>query len=258
MKNKVRIVLFLTLFIGLGYREGSAQAVDLEKMAVEKLHKLIDEDMAGNAKLKDSEIHVGQKRIRVSAAVEHEQTQDEAYIFAARFDTTLTGADDVVFTLGSIGIGKDKKDAMETSVDEWVSQFGKALSRMLSTSDPKSKDEMGIFPGFLGVRGKLPSKGWLDGTWEMQRKLAMVVIPIVRKMKGDLFAVDLMIVVEKEGHVRGECRLNNAVSQELMDEMKKLDWKSNTSFLLKQFYLIRKNEPIKPVEKNKQVTPIGP
>lgn len=250
MKIRLKITIFLAAALCLGCQALSAQNIDLEKTALEKLYKMVNEDTDRSARLRNGEIYLGQKRIKVSSSVEHDQSQGDAYIFAVRFDTTFVDTNPEVITISSIGIGKDKKDAMEASVDEWVNYFGKALSRMLAAYDTNLREGLGFYPGFMGVRGKLPSKTWLDGTWEMNRKLIEVINPVVKKEKRNLISVNLMIVVEKGGAVGGECTINNVVSQELMDELKKMEWKAGPeTYLFKQSFMIKRTESAKPTEK---------
>lgn len=48
-------------------------------------------------------------------------------------------------------------------------------------------------------------------------------------------------MIGKSGVIDGECRIDNEVSQNLLNDLKKLDWPpSDEGFLFKQFYLIEK------------------
>lgn len=240
MRKTFKIALSQLLLIFLAYHSGSAQTIDLKKLAVKKLHETIKSDRNdAGVELKDDHLYVDGKLIKISTTVENDLVRNGVFIFAVKFDTSLAG--DRTFSVGSIGVGKDRNDAIETSVNEWVDYFGKAFARMLAGLVTKTTGDLEFYPGFMGVRGELP-EGWLNGTNEMHDKFINVLTPLLRKTTGDPISVSIM-VTNSDGVLTGECRINNEISTKLLDELKKLDWRTDKSFIFKQFYLV-KRQPV--------------
>ncbi len=206
-----------------------------------KLFEAIKSKNVENIELKKDEILVGRSKIKVITAVEYNGSNQGKWIFAARYDTKLTTTSETIFTVGSIGIGNDKNDAEETSIDEWMALFGKAFSEMLAKSEGETINGFKVYSGLMGIRGEKPSQSWIDGSSEMNKKIVSVLLPIINKSNEEINSLNLMLSVNPNGEVAGECRFNNEISQEVLTELKKLNWeKSQTGYIFKQFYLSKK------------------
>lgn len=215
---------------------------NLETKALAKIFDSIKNQKIEGAELKADEIVIGKTKIKVTAATEHDMSNQGGWIYAARFETKLFALQENVFTVGSIGIGKDRNDALQTAIDEWAAFFVTAFSEMLANQTGSEIAGFRIYPGLLGIRGEKPTPSWIDGSAEMNKKIINALMPVIKKSDREINSLNLMLSVTPNGDVDGECRINNEVSQEILAELKKLNWdKSQTGYLFKQFYLLRKN-----------------
>lgn len=206
-----------------------------------KLFEAIKAKNVENVELKKDEIVVGKSKIKVLTTVEYDGSNQGKWIFAVKYDTKLIDENEMIFTVGSIGIGSDKNDAEETSVDEWIALFGTAFSELLTKAEGNTIGDFKVYSGLMGIRGEKPSQSWIDGSPAMNKKIISVLLPMIKKSNKEINALNLMLSVSPNGEITGECRLNNEVSQEILTELKKLKWgKSQTGYLFKQFYLLKK------------------
>lgn len=242
MKKVLEIFALLSALICLAALSGAAQSTDLEKLAVNKLSEAIKKESKDVAfELKDGHLYVDRKLVTVSTVVEHDLVRNGVYIYAVRFDTTI--GQGKTFSVGSVGVGKDKNDAIDNSLNEWVDYFGKALTRFWAGSGIKANDGFEFYPGFAGIRGEDP-EGWLKGTVEMHDKLITALVPTLKDEAGELHSVSIMIT-SSDGVLSGECRIDNEVSGKLLERLKKLDWKTDKSYIFKQYYLVTRNRQAK-------------
>ncbi|MDQ4120495.1 MAG: DUF6348 family protein [Acidobacteriota bacterium] len=215
---------------------------DLDRKALAKLYETFhNRENSKDVEIKNDEIRVGKTKIKVTTAIEFDGNHQNSWIFAARYETKLVDDKETVFTISSIGIGKDKKDAEETSIDEWIALFGTSLSEMVLKPDKGILIEnYQIFPGLMGIRGEAPSQSWIDGSESMSKKIVNSLLPIIKKSDKKLTSINLLIKVSENGSVEGECRINNETSKDLLEAIQKLDWKTGQQgYLFKQFYLIK-------------------
>lgn len=215
---------------------------ELNKKALTKLYAEIAKENQ-NAEIKNDEILVGESKIKVSVVPEQELKRDGKFIFAAKFDIKLSDNKDTLFTVGSVGIGNDQSDAYETVLDEWIGLFGTSFAQLFANSKTRiSVGNFTVFPGLMGIRGEKPANNWIDGSAEMNKKIINSLLSIIRKSNKEVTSVNLLLTADESGIISGECRVNNEISQAIMDELKKLDWKTDSSsYMFKQYYLIKKN-----------------
>ena len=191
---------------------------EISKVAATELHKLLANNNQ-NVELKDGKIISGKKVIEVSVVTEHSLEKDGKWIFAGRFETKLTENEVNNFTVGYIGIGDNKQDAINTSIQEWLNLFGTALEGMILNSESVLKfDNFKVFAGNTGIRGNPPIHSWNNGSEEMNRKIIAQLLPLIKKINKDINFINLMLTVNEKGEIDGECRINNEVSQEIIAE----------------------------------------
>lgn len=248
MKKLSGSILLLGLFLFFGFQHGKAQNAlvdELEKKALAKLFKIVSSAKDGkDVELKAGEIRIGKAKIKVSATIEFDGKHEDSWIFAVAYETKLIGAKETVFNVGSVGIGTDAKDAEAISIDEWIGVFGTALAKMLAKPETGIElDNFTVFPGLMGIRGEKPAESWLDGSAKMNIKIINAALPVIKKSREEINLINLVITVDKTGSIDGECRINNRISQELLGEIKKLDWKTGAKgYMFKQLYLIAKRK----------------
>jgi hypothetical protein len=242
MTTALKILLFSVLLLTNCYANEDKSISDLDRKALAKLYEVLQKsDTSNKVEIKNNEIRIGKIKIKVSTAIEFDGNRQESWIFAAKYETKLIDDKESVFTIGSIGIGQDKKDAEGTSIDEWLALFGSSLSQMLQNPEKGiSVENYQIFPGLMGIRGEKPLQSWINGSESMNKKIITSLLPNIKKSVNKITPVNLLISVSPNGVVEGECKINNENSEELLDAIKKLDWKqSQKGYLFKQFYLIK-------------------
>lgn len=214
---------------------------DLNKEALTKLYKLILEKNQ-NAELKNDEIIINNSKIKVLVVPEQELKRDGDWIYAARFDVNLINSKETQFIVGSVGIGNNQKDAVATAIDEWIGLFGTAFSQMFASSKNKlTIENFKVYPGLMGIRGEKPSQNWIDGSPEMSKKIINALLPIIKKSNEEIISINLLFTADKTGITSGECKINNEASQEVIEALKKLDWKSTSGlYMFKQYFLLEK------------------
>ena len=234
MKLLTKILLLnMFLLIGCQSNESKSNAKPmkedgLNEKAITKLYDVVRKAKDHEViKLNGNEIDTGKIKIKVNTGVEFDNKKDDKWIFATRFETVIFGKEQTKVTIGSIGIGADREDAIETSINEWIALFGTSLSQIFSKSDMTIETEnFEIFPGFAGIRGQAPTE--VSGSEKKgQKRIIETLLPILKKSSKNLTSINLVLTVSNTGVVDGECKINNEISQEALDRIKKLEWKGS-------------------------------
>ena len=218
-------------------------AVSLENQSLRLLFdKLtLDPKSKGKVALLDNIIVYAGDTIRIKVTPEHDNEIKGQWGYGAAFSTTYAGRQKSELNIGSIGVAATRQEAITTAMEEWYAIFGIPFINLLKDSSPITMAGLKIYPGLMGIRGNLPDHTWLDGGDEMNKKVTKQVALVIAGAVGPIVSVDIKIMLGRGGFSVGECRLNNEVSSQLLDELKKLDWPaSEEGCMFKQFYLARK------------------
>lgn len=98
-----------------------------------------------------------------------------------------------------------------------------------------------VYSGLLGIRGSLPKKMPGQSDDDMPKKIIPAIKKLIETDANKIIPIDIKFLLEENGISDGECRLNNVVSFELPDNLKKLQWPSVTEkSIVRQFYLVVK------------------
>ena len=247
MKNNIITVLILFILLGCNNPTSTTQdskSNEKEAKASEKiaLKYLFDKlDKLPNASLKNDEILIGDTSIRINIEGEFEEFKDNNWLYGANITTTYKTDKAQKIDAGTIGIGSTKDEAVKVFLEEWFGTFGIPFTNMLNGKNGVIVTNLKVFPGLMGIRGNLPKNTWLMGDDEMVKKIISQIQDQIRIKTGELLPVDIKLMIGMKGLVNGECRIDNQVSKELLDELKKLNWPSTeVPFMFKQYYLIEK------------------
>lgn len=206
-----------------------------------KLYDFLKLQGVKNVALNGDEIKIGDKKLNVSVSTEFSGAKENKWIFAAGFITKLIDSSEEVFTVGSIGIDDSEESAIDTAIEEWLGIFGTALSKMLQESKEVSIENFKIYSGLMGIRGEKPTTDWLNGSDKMSKKIITALLPTIKNEGKKMNSINLIVVVNEQGEINGECGLNNRVNEEIIELLKNLNWeKSATGYIFKQFYLVKK------------------
>ena len=196
-----------------------------------------------NTKFTGKRIVIGDSTITLKTNTEFNGQKAGNWFYTAAFSTLCNfgQAEDII--VGSIGIGSSASEAQEVCLQEWFATFGTAFTNMLHDSSGIALSNTRIFPGLMGIRGNLPEKTWLKGDDAMTKKIISKINSEIHPEINKITAININIMISSKGTIDGECRLNNQVSEALLENLKLLDWPSpEKGFLFKQFYLIKKTK----------------
>lgn len=225
-------------------KEKTAESVktvsgDNDKKAMEYLFKAIGRPSSGSNKFTGTEILLGDTTITVKVDIEHEGQNEGQEVVAARFTTVIKAGKEHAIVLGSVGIDVNKEAAMETCIQEWTGMFASSLATALNNKW-SSFAGMKVAPGLMGIRGEFPKSAFDSTNGTLDEKVTKQIKPLLATAKDDLIPVYLMLMVDEQGNVQGQCRLNNEESPALLEQMKQLNWPAGkTGYMYKQFYLIK-------------------
>lgn len=229
----------------LDISQPASNNVDLNGRALKKLGALFEssglDSSSGNS---GNVLKVNGIEMRVTLAVEHDSNRGSDFVFAARFETRLSGRIQKEFTVGSIGIGTSRDDAIETSIDEWVDLFGRSLVLLI---EGKKRElvigKYSAFPGATGFRGEVPTLGFFANEKTMHDAILRSLDKVIVQPEKDHVLLNLMISVDERGKVSGECRLDGVINDEGINALRNIKWPTGEGpYLFKQVYILeRKN-----------------
>jgi uncharacterized protein DUF6348 len=213
-----------------------AQGDSNEKIALQFIFQKIKK--SSNASIKDDKIFIGNSSIGLKIQVEAEEQKAGKWIYAANITTTYTNTNVTQIHVGSIGIGSNRDEAVDVCIQEWFGLFGIAFTNMLNGENGIRVSSMKVFPGLMGIRGQLPENAWPEGEEEKTKNIIQKTEPVFKDKTG-IIPIDIKLMIGKNGIIDGECRVNNQVSTEVLNNLKQLSWPSSEQgFMFKQFYLV--------------------
>ncbi len=210
------------------------------------LHRLFDRialerDSLHRPVLTNTAIQIGDTAIAVDVKMVHQGSRDSTQIYVTQFTTTYSypNAEPISLTIRFVGAGVTEQQAREISIQEWFATFALPFSSMLNGINFIKSDNMKVYPGLMGIRGKLPPDTWLTSDAPMNEKILAAIKPVLKANSKKLYTVNIKLMLEKGGLTEGECRMDGEISTELFTALKKLDWPgADEKFMFKQFYLI--------------------
>lgn len=212
-----------------------------EKIALRHLFDKISK--LPKASFKDHEILIGDTSIRLKINVEFDGQKEGKWIYAANIATFYRAGKETQINVGSIGIGSNKDEAINVCIQEWFAVFGIPFTNMLNGEKSISASTMKVFSGLMGIRGNLPENTWLKGDDEMTKKIISQIKPQIKNKAGDIIPIEIKLMIGKNGVTDGECRIDDQVSTQLLNDLRQLNWPSSEEgFMFKQFYLVKKTD----------------
>lgn len=215
-----------------------AKIDSLEKVVLQHVYNKIKK--LPNVSLKDNKLFIGDNSIQLKIDVEFDGKEKGKWLYAANIVTFYKNGQETQIDVGSVGIGSSREEAINVCIQEWFGVFGIAFTNMLNGDNSIAVSNMKVFPGLMGIRGKLPENTWPKGNDEIARRIISQIQPQMRSQTGDLIPIDIKLYIGINGVVDGECRVDNHVSIQLLNNLKQLSWPSSKEgYMFKQFYLIK-------------------
>lgn len=179
------------------------------------------------------------KKTHINVIIEDSVKDKDDYIIGARFETSFDGKLMTQLTGGAIGIGKSAEDAQQALLKEWTIQYGLPWVNYLKQKDGFQFKGYTIYTGPTIIRFGSPN-GWLRDNEKMHTTILEAIgVEIISNSGITPAAINLNVTVNETGKFKAECRLNGQVSEDILNKLHEVDWpKSETGYMLKQFYLV--------------------
>ena len=176
--------------------------------------------------------------LNVQARIEQEGQQGSKWVVGIAVETGMS--DGVTLTAGSVGVGASRQDALETAVTEWGQLAGVAIVRGVAlkqrSGEVIARNGFILYPGAIGIRG-LEQPPWSDD--QHVRLMELITPELMGLGAGRLHDLSLSVGVNPTGEVEGDCRLDAALSQSILNAVKVFSWpKLKTAYIFKRYYLV--------------------
>jgi hypothetical protein len=193
--------------------------------------------------LEGNRIRINKDELQLSANIEDEGQAQSQYAVGLAVGVSVNGVARPL-TVGSVGIGASREEAVETAVSEWAQLAGVALLDALGVRKQGGltfgAGRFSVHPGLMGIRGS-QDVVWSD---DSQRRLLDSLGALIRGLESspsEFHSVSIRLVVEPGGVSGGECRVDGAVSAEALKAVHSFPWPPTTKgYMFKQFYVLRR------------------
>lgn len=175
--------------------------------------------------------------VTLRARVEARQKGDGRMVVSVAVESSIDGQPGV--TVGSVGVGRNEAEAIETAVQEWGALVAPAVLGAVVTDRSDSEryvvDGYVAYPGATGFRGASPA--WRAP--EHQRLLTSLRRALPVPVPGRLRALTLTVMVEAGQPPQGEVRFDGVVAPMLWSTVQMFEWPpAKTGYIFKQFYML--------------------
>ena len=186
-------------------------------------------------------ISIGGKEVHITAEIENEERADKGFLVGLRVDISINGVPQP-FTFGSVGLGNNRDEAVETAISEWTMYVGRALLGALGAKTGDLQQVVGaftVYPGLTGIRGS--GVVWAA---EKDRQLLDHFNSVIRELEHSLrefHSISLVVAIQPDGTSQGECRVDGAISPAALTAVQSFPWsKAGTAYIFKHFYVVRR------------------
>lgn len=193
------------------------------------------------------------KALNVLARINNRVEQNGRHILAAEFDVSIGGTSIPALLTGAVGIGDTAKDARDTVASEWAAQYGvpigfavadvlgpKGTSSDSATIHAKVElEQYRLFHGPVGLRGEARDPSTISSD-EFVKQMAATVVTIFNRTRGQTpyRSAIIQVVVTGTAATGGECRVDGAVSGELLRSLSQRAWpEASPSYMFKLFFV---------------------
>jgi len=199
---------------------------------------------------------VAGKRVNVTARIDDKVKRDDRNFLAAEFGILVDGKRIPALTTGAIGVDDTPEHARHTTATEWASEYGAPIGFALATqfggrAHPSATDSIAplylrldvdgqvLFHGPPGLRGNAKSPGEASSD-AFIRTIATSVVSVLRTTPAvsEYRSATVLVVVAGTAVTGGECRIDGAVSPELLRAFSKVGWpEGSPSYMFKMFFV---------------------
>lgn len=195
-------------------------------------------------------VSVAGTKVGIVVRVNDELKQEGQHVLAAEFHVSVDGERIPSLVAGVIGIDSTPESARETTVAEWAAQYGIPIASAIADGakpsngrDPArasdSRIELGnvvLYHGNVGLRGRARDTTAVS-TKRFLASVAETVLPCLGH-KGRFRTATIMLVVDGNRVIGGECRVNGEVSPILFEQLGKLTWPEGAPKYIFKLYFV--------------------
>jgi len=207
-------------------------------------------DEAGAAySLDDGELVASGHRLGLSIGFEEFVPQGNMVLAPLDVQIHLDGDEGDRFRVGTLGVGSDRAAAMNDAIAEWhllvvaplLAALGAAVENRRASSVPSSLAGWDLFPGRIGIRGKVPGQ-LSSGSAFYQSLLARLHQVVARWDQPERFALRTIFIMATH-HPTGcevQAAIDGLVDMGLVELLQGLPWpESDETYLYKQLFVLR-------------------
>ncbi|HSS98159.1 MAG TPA: DUF6348 family protein [Terriglobales bacterium] len=237
-KNLIVGLLALTVALTVAYvvkRRPSVSERCVEVLAA--LAKSTDTSVTSSG----DRIWVGGKELRIAAQIENAERREKEFLIGLRVDISVNGVRQP-FTFGTVGVGNNRDEAVQTAVKDWSLYVGRAVLDALGIKTNNPQKIVGafvVYPGQTGIRG-----AGIAWSAEKDRRLLDSLDALIRKLEsspGEFHSILVLAVIHPDGTSDGQCRVDDSISTETLSAIQAFPWsKNDTTYMFKQFYILRR------------------
>lgn len=200
--------------------------------------------LAASARASNLEVRATGNRVifereefELDVRIENEGRRASQWLVGIAVTVTSTSGGRLV--AGSVGVGTDRTDALDTAVDEWVQLAGVAIVRGVVLKERSS--ERYELPGLVAYPGATGFRGAEEVAWSTNERarLLELLAPLLGHLDpGRLHSISLTLQIDANQAVGGDCRLDDTASPELLQAAKQFQWPVG-SYIFKQYYVVQ-------------------
>lgn len=187
---------------------------------------------------KTNYIQVGKESLVVESEIEFNDINRGETVYGVKYTARLTGTTSATLEFGTIGIGKNKAEALHASVVEWQQHWGWTFTQFLLDQENAVSLPVGtLFESKLAARGELPvGKGIFDDA-NMTQRIVKAITPYLPE--DEIVGINLFLAPQEDKTMGGYCVINNVENSQAFRAVSKLNWPiGKEPYTAKLYYIL--------------------
>jgi Family of unknown function (DUF6348) len=191
-------------------------------------------------------LRIGKDELRLGARVEQAVPAHSGYVVGILVDVSINGSAHPL-TAGVTGTGATREEAVAAAVSAWSQLVGVALLDALGVKqEDKAVFSAGRFSAHAGRASIASPASPQDVAWSDERRRELLgklggVIRGLEASPSEFHLILIMVRVQPDSTIDGECRVDGEVSQAVLKAAQAFRWpQAQSYYLLKQYYVLRR------------------
>jgi hypothetical protein len=220
---------------------------DLYQSALSTLEHHLDESGTPYA-LDDGELLIDSHRLGLAISFDGCVQQGDQMLAPLDIQIHVDGDTGDRFRVGTLGVGPDAGKAIQDAIAEWhtlavwplLSALGAEVETRRAQHKPQQLAGWDVFPGRVGIRGKVPAGLTQGGTFyrALLERLKQVVSKWEQPHRFTLHSIYMMVTCGTAPEV--QAAVDGIVDEELITLLQGLPWPTGAdTYLYKQLFVLR-------------------